>query len=66
MVQVREREYNHGQIRHRHHIGEPVDQRHCRGGSIDYGLTEGIQLTELMEGAYRAHREGRTVSYPLD
>lgn len=33
---------------------------------IDYGLTEGIQLTELMEGAYRAHREGRTVSYPLD
>ena len=33
---------------------------------IDYGLTEGIQLTELMEGAYRAHREGRTVTYPLD
>jgi 1,5-anhydro-D-fructose reductase (1,5-anhydro-D-mannitol-forming) len=32
---------------------------------IDYGLTEGIQLTELMEGAYRAHREGCTVSYPL-
>ena len=23
---------------------------------IDYGLTEGIQLTELMEGAYRAHQ----------
>ena len=35
-------------------------------GPIDYGLTEGLQLTELMEGAYRAHREGRTVSYPLD
>ena len=33
---------------------------------IDYGLAEGIQLTELMEGAYRAHREKRTVSYPLD
>ena len=25
---------------------------------LDYGLTE------LMEGAYLAHREGRTVSYP--
>ena len=35
-------------------------------GPVDYGLTEGIQLTELMEGAYRAHRQGRTVSYPLD
>lgn len=33
---------------------------------IDYGLTEGIQLTELMEGAYRAHRERCTLSYPLD
>ena len=33
---------------------------------IDYGLTEGIQLTELIEGAYRAHREGCTLSYPLD
>ena len=33
---------------------------------IDYGLAEGLQLTELMEGAYRAHREARTVSYPLD
>lgn len=33
---------------------------------IDYGLAEGIQLTELMEGAYRAHNEGRTVHYPLD
>lgn len=36
-----------------------------RDGPIDYGLAEGLQLTELMEGAYRAHREGRTVSYPL-
>ncbi len=31
-----------------------------RDSPIDYGLTE------LMEGACRAHREGRTVTYPLE
>lgn len=35
----------------------------CNGGDILFGLNEGIQLTELMEGAYLSHREGRTVEF---
>jgi predicted dehydrogenase len=31
---------------------------------IPFGLEEGIQLTELMEYAYRAHREGKTIEIP--
>ena len=49
-------------------LSHPVTQwTDCitQGSSIDYGLAEGIQLTEMMEGAYRAHLEGRTISYPL-
>ena len=32
------------------------------GGEIRYGLEEGFQLTELMQAAYIAHREGRQVA----
>ena len=32
-------------------------------GQILYGIDDAIALTRLMEGAYRAHREGRTVSF---
>jgi len=32
-------------------------------GPIHYGLEEGIQLTELMEAAYQAHREGRAIDF---
>lgn len=32
-------------------------------GEIHFGLEEGIQLTELMEAAYKSHREGRIVKF---
>jgi 1,5-anhydro-D-fructose reductase (1,5-anhydro-D-mannitol-forming) len=33
------------------------------GTPILYGLEEGIQLTELMEAAYRSHREGKQIVF---
>lgn len=33
------------------------------GTEIYFGLEEGIQLTELMEGAYKSHRENRQVAF---
>ena len=33
---------------------------------IHFGLQEGIQLTELMEGAMRSYRQGRQIEFPLD
>ena len=44
----------------------PVDQwiAGCvEDAPIEFGLTEALELTELMEHAYRAHREGRGVSF---
>jgi 1,5-anhydro-D-fructose reductase (1,5-anhydro-D-mannitol-forming) len=35
------------------------------GTPIVFGLEDGTQLTELMEGAYISHREGRKVQFPL-
>lgn len=32
---------------------------------IEFGLEEGIQLTELMEGAYKSYKEGRAVEFPI-
>lgn len=32
---------------------------------IDFGLDEGIRLTELMVAAYRSYQEGRTVEFPV-
>ncbi len=43
---------------------KPVDQwiEGCRNGAdIDFGLAAAIELTELMEAAYRAHREQKCV-----
>jgi 1,5-anhydro-D-fructose reductase (1,5-anhydro-D-mannitol-forming) len=34
-----------------------------KGTPIHFGLEEGIQLTELMEAAYKSYREGRQVSF---
>ncbi len=31
------------------------------GEPVDFGMTEALQLTDLMEAAYRSHREARTV-----
>jgi predicted dehydrogenase len=33
------------------------------GTSIHFGLEEGTQLTELMEAAYKSHREGKQVAF---
>jgi hypothetical protein len=33
---------------------------------ILFGLEEGTQLTELMEGAIRSYRSGSQVEFPLD
>jgi 1,5-anhydro-D-fructose reductase (1,5-anhydro-D-mannitol-forming) len=33
------------------------------GGEIHFGLEEGIQLTELMEGAYKSYRSGCRVNF---
>ncbi|MBE3101501.1 MAG: Gfo/Idh/MocA family oxidoreductase [Firmicutes bacterium] len=33
------------------------------GGQIHFGLEEGIQLTELMEAAYKSHNEGRRIDF---
>ena len=46
---------------------KPIDQwiAGCvRGSAIDFGLAEATQLTELMEAAYTAHAEGRSVVFP--
>jgi 1,5-anhydro-D-fructose reductase (1,5-anhydro-D-mannitol-forming) len=34
-----------------------------KGTEIYFGLEEGIQLTELMEGAYKSHKEGKVVEF---
>jgi predicted dehydrogenase len=36
------------------------------GTPIEFGLVEGTQLTELMEGAMRSYRSGKQVEFPLD
>lgn len=36
------------------------------GTPIEFGLTEGTQLTELMEGAMRSYRSGKQIEFPLD
>ena len=42
-------------------IGQFV--RAARGGEpVDFGMTEALQLTDLMEAAYRSHREAKTVA----
>lgn len=46
---------------------KPIDQwiAGCtRGSAIDFGLAEATELTELMEAAYTAHAEGRSVVFP--
>jgi 1,5-anhydro-D-fructose reductase (1,5-anhydro-D-mannitol-forming) len=34
-----------------------------KGTEIHFGLEEGIQLTELMENAYKSHKEGKVVEF---
>ncbi|NMB11186.1 MAG: Gfo/Idh/MocA family oxidoreductase [Firmicutes bacterium] len=36
------------------------------GTPIHFGLEEGIQLTELMEGAMHSYRSGKQVEFPID
>ena len=46
--------------------GKPVDQwiAGCVDDApIEFGIAEAIELTELMEAAYTAHREGRSVPF---
>jgi hypothetical protein len=42
----------------------PIDQWIAAietGSSIEFGIDEAVQLTELMEAAYTAHRSGTSV-----
>lgn len=36
-----------------------------QGSHIEFGLEEGTQLTQLMQGAYISHRESRKVTFPI-